>query len=109
MAIIGEFYIPHQPSLRGDLLGLKIQRIFKVYKRICKITKAEIFLNNEIKSSRPTNDTLADSDEYHSVEHKRRDPDHVFLRLLCSAVLSINNIHIFLLGLEEDKTCLKTI
>jgi hypothetical protein len=28
-----------------------------------------------------TNDTFAGSDEYHRVEHKRRDPDHVFLRL----------------------------
>ena len=26
------------------------------------------------------NDTLAGSDEYQRVEHKRRDPDHVFLR-----------------------------
>ena len=55
-----------------------------------------------------TNDTLADSDEYHRVEHKRRDPDHVFLRLLCSAVLSIYNIHLFLLGLEEDENYLPT-
>ena len=26
------------------------------------------------------NDTLAGRDEYHRVDHKRRDPDHVFLR-----------------------------
>jgi hypothetical protein len=59
----------------------------------------------------PNDDTLAGSDEYHRMEHKRRDPDHVFLRLSCSPVLSIYNIHtyIFLLGLEEDKTCLQTI
>ena len=55
------------------------------------------------------NDTLTGSDEYHRVEHKRRFPDHVFLRLSCSGVFTINNIHIFLLGLEEDKTCLQTI
>ena len=42
------------------------------------------------------NDTLADNDEYLGVEHKRRDPDHVFLRLLYSAVFTINNMHIFL-------------
>ena len=47
------------------------------------------------------NDTLAGSDEYHRVEHKRRDPDHVFLRLLYNAVFTINNMHIFLLDLEE--------
>ena len=54
-------------------------------------------------------DTLADNDEYHRVENKRRYPDHVFLRLSCSAVFTINNIHIFLLGLEEDNTCLQAI
>ena len=55
------------------------------------------------------NDTLAGSDEYHRVEHKRRDPDHVFLRFLCSAVFTINIIQIFILGLEEDKNCLLII
>ena len=50
------------------------------------------------------NDTLADNDEYHRVEHNRRYPDLFFLRLSCSGVFTINNIHTFLLGLEEDKT-----
>ena len=63
---------------------------------------------NECKDSsdmtETNNHTLADNDEY-----LRREPDHVFLRLSCNAVFTINNMHLFLLDLEEDKTCFQAI
>jgi hypothetical protein len=32
LAMFGELYIPDQPSLRGDLLGLKNTKDFQMYK-----------------------------------------------------------------------------